>query len=94
MTKERPVKDLRLGAVRAAIWRNEFEDGRARHSVSFSRLYKDEGVWRDATSFGRADLPLVAKVADMAHTWIYQQSGEQPEASEEQLPHPSFPDLE
>ncbi len=30
--------------------------------------------WQDSTSFGRDDLPLVAKVADMAHTWIFQKT--------------------
>ena len=31
-------------------------------------------VLGDTTSFGRDDLPLVAKVADIAHSWIFAQA--------------------
>ena len=31
---------------------------------------------KDSTSFGRDDLPLVAKIADQAHTWIFQAPAE------------------
>jgi hypothetical protein len=40
--------------------------------VTFARLYKDGDDWKQTESFGRDDLPLVAKVADQAHTWIYE----------------------
>jgi hypothetical protein len=75
--KAKPVHNIRLGRIVCAIWRNETDNG-VRHNVTFSRLYKPEGEdWQDSTSFGRDDLPLVAKIADMAHTWIFQQSQEQ-----------------
>ncbi len=67
----RPVHEIRLGRIKAAIWENPTESG-TRHNVTISRLYKDDRQqWRDSTSFGRDDLPLVAKVSDLAHTWIY-----------------------
>lgn len=71
--KKRPVHEIRLGRIRAAIWVNETDNG-IRHNVTISRLYRDEqqGQWKDSTSFGRDDLPLVAKVADQAHLWIFQ----------------------
>ena len=59
-----------MGRVRAAVWANETENG-TRHNVTVSRLYKDGDVWRDSSSFGRDDLPLVAKVVDLAHSWIF-----------------------
>jgi hypothetical protein len=40
------------------------------------RIYKDGNDWKTTDSFGRDDLPLVAKVADLAHTWIFQQGAE------------------
>jgi hypothetical protein len=46
-----------------------------RHNVTISRLYKDGDQWKDSTSFGRDDLPLVAKVVELAHTWIFEQNG-------------------
>lgn len=69
--KVKPVHDVRMGRIKAAIWANETDNG-VRHNVTISRLYKDGNNWKDSTSFGREDLPLVAKVADMAHTWIFQ----------------------
>jgi hypothetical protein len=71
-TKVRPVREIRLGRIRAAIWENETQNG-TRHNVTLSRLYKDGDEWKDSTSFGRDDLPLVAKVADQAHSWIFTQ---------------------
>ncbi len=69
----RPVHDVRMGRVKAAIWENETQNG-TRHNVTFSRLYKDGDEWKDSSSFGREDLPLLTKVADRAHAWIYDQA--------------------
>ena len=72
---KKPVHEVRLGRIKAAIWENETENG-SRHNVTFTRLYRDGDQWKDSASFGRDDLPLVAKVADMCHTWIFVQSKE------------------
>lgn len=74
-SRHRPVHEIRLGRIRAAVWQNETENG-VRHSVTLSRLYKDGDRWKDSTSFGRDDLPLVIKVADLAHTWIFEHGRE------------------
>lgn len=71
--KQRPVHEVRFGRVRAAIWENQTESG-LRHNVTLSRLYKEGDQWKDSASFGRDDLPLVAKVVDLAHTWIFEQA--------------------
>lgn len=71
--KKKPVHEVRLGCVKAAIWENESEQG-VHYNVTFSRLYKEGDEWKDSSSFGRDDLLLLGKVADMANTWIYQQS--------------------
>ena len=72
--KTRPVHEIRLGRIRAAIWVNETPNG-IRHNVTVSRLYKDDDGWKDSSSFGRDDLPLVGKVLDRCHTWIFEQTG-------------------
>ncbi|QEG01535.1 hypothetical protein Mal15_56120 [Stieleria maiorica] len=71
--KVRPVHEVRLGRIKAAIWENETQNG-TRHNVTVTRIYKDGEQWKDSTSFGRDDLPLVAKVADQAHSWIFEQA--------------------
>ncbi len=75
-TKKAPVHEVRVGRVRAAIWENDTQNG-PRHNVTISRLYKDGEAWKDSTSFGRDDLPLVAKVTDLAHSWIFGVAPEQ-----------------
>ena len=74
MSKQKPAHEIRLGRVKATIWANETDNG-TRHNVSVSRLYKDGDEWKQTASFGRDDLPLVAKVVDLAHLWIYEQAG-------------------
>lgn len=59
-----------MGRIKAALWANTTETG-VRYNVTFSRLYKDGEDWRDTDSFGRDDLLLLAKVADRAHSWIF-----------------------
>ena len=73
--KTKPDHEVRLGRIKAAIWANETDNG-VRHNVTITRLYKDGDEWKTSTSFGREELPLVAKVADLAHTWIYQHGQE------------------
>ena len=68
----KPVHEIRFGRIKAAIRENPTENG-VRHNVTLSRLYKDGDQWKDTQSFGRDDLPLLAKVTDLAHTWIYSQ---------------------
>ena len=69
---KKPVHEIRLGSIKAAIWANDTQNG-VRHNVTLQRLYKDEAEWKSSDSFGRDDLLLVAKVANMAHTWIFEQ---------------------
>ena len=69
----KPVHTIRYGMIKASIWRNETKSGE-RHAVSVVRLYRNGDVWKESTRFGRDDLPLVAKVADQAHSWIYGQT--------------------
>lgn len=69
--KARPVHEFRMGRIKAAIWENETQNG-TRHNVTVSRIYKDGNTWKDSTSFGRDDLPLLIKVLDQAHDWIFE----------------------
>ncbi|MGE3310701.1 MAG: hypothetical protein AB7O66_12085 [Limisphaerales bacterium] len=69
LARARPAHEVRLGAIRAAIWANETENG-TRYNVTFDRAYRDGDNWKTTQSFGRDDLLVLAKVADHAHTWI------------------------
>ena len=80
-TKSRPAEEIRLGAIKAAIWKNETEAG-TRYNVTFERLYRQDEEWKSTSSFGRDDLLLLAKAADQTHSWILTASRE-PMASPE-----------
>jgi aryl-phospho-beta-D-glucosidase BglC (GH1 family) len=71
--KQKPIHEVRLGHIKAAVWKNEVENG-VRYNATFSRIYKDGDNWKSTDSFGRDDLLVLAKVADNAHSWIHQQS--------------------
>ena len=70
-SNNKPVQELRLGAIKATIWRNETANG-PRCNVTVSRLYKEGDEWRSSDSFGREDLLTLAMVLDLAHTWIHE----------------------
>lgn len=75
MANSKPVHEIRMGRIRAAVWENDTKNGVV-HNVTVSRLYKDDNdKWADSTSFGRDDLPVLAKVTDKAHNWIFEQNG-------------------
>ena len=80
---KKPVAEVRIAGVKAAIWENEVGD-RTRHNVTFSRLYKDGDQWKSTQSFGRNDLLVLAKVADLAHSRIFelQHEEDEPETAE------------
>lgn len=69
----KPVHTIRLGRIKAAIWANKTDAG-VRHNITVQRLYLKDDEWMATQSFGRDDLPLLCKVIDMAHTWLYQKS--------------------
>lgn len=80
MEKQQPVHEIRLGAVKAAVWKNATPNG-TRFNVTLSRLYKEGDKWQRSESFGRDDLLLLAKVADLAHTWICGQTNQERQPS-------------
>jgi hypothetical protein len=64
---KKPIRTVRIYPVEAAIWKNDSEKG-AFYSVTFSRTYKDATGYHSSDSFSGADLLVLAKVADLAHS--------------------------
>ena len=74
-SKNKPVHEIRLGRIKAAIWSNESESG-TWHNVTLRRLYQLDGKWKETDSFGRDDLPLLEKVVAKAHDWIFEHAAQ------------------
>jgi hypothetical protein len=73
MAKQQPAHEIRFGSIRATIWKNSTANG-SMFNVTVNWLYKDGDEWKRSDSFSRDDLLVLAKVADLAHTWIFEQA--------------------
>jgi len=73
--KKPPIHEVRMGRIKGLVWENETRNG-PRFSATITRLYKDGDEWRETTSFDRDDLPLVVKVSDRLHTFIFEHIAE------------------
>ena len=71
--RSKPAHEIKLAQIRASIWANQGQREDVWYSVSISRVYRDGDTWKDTASFGRDDLPLVVKAAEMAYAWIWSQ---------------------
>ena len=64
-----PAFELRMGLIKASVWENATKQG-MNYAVTVIRLFKNGNEWKESTRFHRDDLLTVAKVMDLAHTWI------------------------
>ena len=72
-TSQKPVKVIRLRGVSASIFANHAKsEGRdiTFHKVSIQRSYKDGDEWKQTTSFGRDDLPVLNTLLQRAWEFI------------------------
>jgi hypothetical protein len=70
-TGNKPVSAIRLGRIRASIWRNNSPTHGVWYSFTLSRSYKDQqGNWKNATSFGVDDLLTLGEVCRQARCWV------------------------
>jgi hypothetical protein len=88
-SKDKPVRVVRLRNIRGNVWANRLPSGQVVYNVTIDRLWRDDdqtneggevtkkGEWHQSQSFGRDDLLIVAKVADLVHTWIYRKIQDQ-----------------
>ena len=68
-----PAHKIRSGVLQVTIWRNTSDKG-TYYSVVPTRGYKqDDDSWKETDSLGFDDLLAMAKLFDLAHTWIMHQ---------------------
>ena len=68
--KQKPIHEIKLGAVRASIWKNESEKKKPFYSVSIARLYKSGSDWKTSSSFSEKDFPLLKVIVEQADAWL------------------------
>jgi len=68
-----PAHKIRISNLSVTIWRNVTDKG-TWYSVTPSRSYKKgDETWKETDSLGFDDLLAMAKLLDLAHTWIMHQ---------------------
>ena len=69
----KPAHKIRMGVLQGTIWRNHSERGNW-YSVIPARSYKQgDDQWKETDSLGADDSLTMAKLLDLAHTWIMHQ---------------------
>ena len=69
----KPAHKIRNGVLQVTIWRNNGEKG-PWYSVIPTRSYKQgDDMWKETDSLGSEDLLAMAKLLDLADTWIMHQ---------------------
>lgn len=69
---QQPAHKIRSGALQVTIWRNHSDKGNW-YSVIPTRGYRQGDAWKETDSLGFDDLLTMAKLFDLAHTWIMHQ---------------------
>lgn len=64
-----PVFSARHRALKAAVWRNETENG-PMFNTTLSRSYKDGETWKESGSFGYDDVLIAAELLRTCHGFI------------------------
>ncbi|MEM7345299.1 MAG: hypothetical protein AAF485_13755 [Chloroflexota bacterium] len=86
-----PLHPIRVGAIKAAIWQNQSENGRPYFTTSLTRNYRDsDGNWHETTSHFPDDLPRVELAAKKAYEFIHERMADRPS---EKLPTTPAPTL-
>ena len=81
--KGKLVHEFKLGRIRAAIFANPTKNRDVWFNVAISRRYEDQGQWKDADTYSHEELPIVAKAAEMAYSWIWRRRMARDKAAED-----------
>jgi len=74
MTKQKPIKEFRIGWIQVAVWKNESqENGKTivKHSVRIQKRFRDEdGEYKDTNNYFPDELPKLALAVNKAYEFI------------------------
>ncbi len=68
-----PAHKIRDGVLQVTIWRNRGEKGTWYSGVPARGYKQGDDAWKETDSLGFDDLLAMAKLLDLAHTWIMHQ---------------------
>jgi hypothetical protein len=68
--KKYPEKNIRVGGIQVAIWRNESKEGRKFYSVSIEKRYKKDDEWKSTTNLNSNDIPKLILALQEAYKYM------------------------
>ena len=68
--KKYPEKNIRVGGIQVAIWRNESKEGRKVYSVSIEKRYKKDDEWKSTTKMKSNDIPKMVLALQEAYKYM------------------------
>lgn len=83
--KKEPVYRVTRGRIVVPIWENETNDGGVWFNTKPLRLYRDGDKWKQADTFRRDDLPILALAVETAYRWIWRET-ERRESAQKGMP--------
>jgi len=84
-----PAHKIRRGVLQVTIWRNTSDKGTF-YSATPSRGYKQgDDTWKETDSLNQDDLLPMAKLLDLADTWIMHAKQADAEARKQQAKQPT-----
>ncbi len=78
-SSQKPVT-LRDGSIKATIWANQTEQGKAFYNVTLVRTYRDGETFKETPSFGATELLKVSRLAGKAYDRIAELKAESKDA--------------
>lgn len=69
-TTNKPAHEIRLGTIKATIWKQPGTNKKVYYNVTVARIFKDGDEWKTTQSFGRDDLPKLELCIKKAYEWI------------------------
>ena len=74
MSKQKPIKEFRIGQIQVAVWRNESqENGQTivKHSVRIQKRFRDEdSEYKDTNNYFPDELPKLSLAVNRAYEFI------------------------
>lgn len=74
MSKQKPVKEFRVGRIKVAIWKNESEkDGKTviQHSIKIQKSFRnDDGEYQETNNYFPDELPKLALAVRKAYEFV------------------------
>jgi hypothetical protein len=86
-TGTKPVQTFRLRGVSVSVFENnaKMKDRDVTfHKVAIQRSYRDGDEWKNTTSFGRDDLPVLGLLLKQAWQWVLEAEASRGKDGDEQ----------